>query len=202
MIQTACYGCGLRINGVDDSLEVATAEDWGAGDAAGYGGDSTVGMPVYCDANGQLRTLPAHTSDTFEAGDSQGATAISNGAVVAGADVDLVVNNPSSLRAGSVFGTAGVILQMDWANGDPSFAPDLTMTRNAVPFLQLTGLFAIAGDNALASSFWWTQEGSFVDALAAGGSVTYHVGCSVDATDGTSGNFISRVSVRGLIATQ
>lgn len=196
-----CYGCGLRINGVDGSLEAATSEEWESGALAGFGSDSTSGAPVYCDANGQLRTVPEHTSDTFDAGASQGSTAIADGANVNGATTTIVVNNPSSIRAASIMGTVGVIEQMDWANGDPSFAPNLELTRNAVPFVQLTGLFTIAGDNATASSFWWTQEGSFVDAIAAGVTVTYVGSCSVDAGPGTAGNFVSRVAVRGLVVT-
>lgn len=196
-----CYGCGLRVSGVDDSLEVATAEDWGGGLLAGYGGDDTAGAPVYCDSNGQLRTVPEHTSDIFDSGASQGSTVIGDGQDVNGATTSVTVNNPSSLRAANVMGTCGVIEQLNWANGDPSFAPNLEMTRNAVPFFQITGLFTFAGDNAIPSSFYWTQEGSFVDSLAASGSVTYVGSCSVDAGGGTSGSFISRVAVRGLVVT-
>lgn len=197
-----CYGCGLRINGVDDSLEVATAEEWGAGALAGFGSDDTSGAPVYCDSNGQLRTVPEHTSDTFEAAGSQGSQAISSGGAVTGANTTVTVNNPSALRAANVIGSASVIEQLDFANGDPSFAPELAVSRNAVPLYAVTGLFTIPGDNALPSSFWWTYDASIVDSIAAGASVTYVAECSVDATLGTSGSIASAVSIRGLVVTQ
>lgn len=198
----ACYGCGLRINGVDDSLEVATAEEFGSGVLAGFGSDSTVGSPVYCDANGQLRTAPEHTSDTFEASGSQGSTAIADGAAVSGATTSIVVNNPSTLRASSIFGSCGVIEQLDWNNGNTTFNPSLTMTRNGLGFFLLSGTVRIEGDSALPSQTWWQTEGSFVDSLAAGGSVTYAVSCAIDAAALTSGNFVSGVSARGLVVTQ
>lgn len=197
-----CYGCGLRINGVDDSLEVATSEEWGAGALAGYGSDDTAGAPVYCDSNGQLRTVPEHTSTTFQGGGSQGSTAVGDGQDEDGATVQVVVNNPSSLRAANIFATASVIEQMDWANGDPSFAPQLNVLRNSVPLYSITGLFTIPGDPGTASSFWWTYSADLVDSIAAGASVIYDAGCSVDATAGTSGSFSSGVSIRGIAVTQ
>ncbi len=197
-----CYGCGLRINGVDDSLEVATSEEWGAGALAGYGGDDTSGAPVYCDTNGQLRTVPEHTSTTFQAAGSQGTTAVGDGQDEDGASVQVVVNNPSSLRAANIMAAISVIEQMDWDNGDASFAPQLNVLRNSVPLYSITGLFTIPGDPAFAMAFWWTYDASLVDSIAAGVSVIYDAGCSVDATGGTSGDFASAVSIRGLVVTQ
>lgn len=199
---STCYGCGLRINGVDDSLEVATSEEWGAGDLAGYGGDDTSGAPVYCDSNGQLRTVPEHTSTTFTAAGSQGSTAVGDGQNEDGASTQVVVNNPSAVRAASIVGSVSVIEQLDWANGDPSFAPQLNVLRNSVPLYSITGLFTIPGDPLIASSFWWTYSADLVDSVAAGASVIYDAGCSVDATAGTSGSFASAVSIRGLVVTQ
>lgn len=198
---STCYGCGLRINGVDDSLEVATSEEWGAGALAGYGGDDTAGAPVYCDSNGQLRTVPEHTSTTFQASGSQGNTSIGSGQQEDGAACQVVVNNPSSLRAANIFGAVSVIEQLDWTNGDPSFAPRLNVLRNSVSLYSITGLFAISGDPVVASSFWWTYAADLVDSIAAGVSVIYDAGCSVDATLGTAGAFATAVSIRGLVVT-
>lgn len=198
----ACYGCGLRINGVDDSLEVATAEEFGAGDLAGFGSDSTVGSPVYCDANGQLRVAPGHTSDTFVSSGGQGSTALPDGGAATGATTTMVINNPSSLRAASVFGSASVIEQLGFPMGNVTFSPALDVTRNGVPIYAITGLFTFQGNPIYASSYWWTYDASFTDAIAAGGSVTYVATCSADVASGTSGDFSSAVGIRGLVVTQ
>lgn len=196
-----CIGCGLRINGVDGSEEVATAEDWGTGALAGYGSDDTAGAPVYCDSNGQLRTVPEHTSDTFEGGTSLGSTTITDGAAVTGATTTVVVNNPSVNRAANILGLAGAIEQLDWATANATWAVGLGMTRNGVPFVALSGSYRIEGDPAFPGSFYWSPEASFVDSIGAAVTVTYVATCTVDAASGTSGSFISRASVRGLVVT-
>lgn len=198
---STCYGCGLRINGVDGSLEVATAEEWGAGALADFGGDDTAGAPVYCDSNGQLRTVPEHTSDTFDGATSLGSTSIPDGAAVTGATTSVTVNNPSAVRAANLMGVAGVIEQLEWDGANSTWNVSLDMTRNGVPFVALSGQYRPEGSPDFPGSFYWSPEASFVDSLAAGASVGYVSTCSVDAASGTAGSFTSRVSIRGLVVT-
>jgi hypothetical protein len=199
---STCYGCGLRITGVDGSLEAATAEEWGSGALAGFGGDDTSGAPVYCDSNGQLRTVPEHTSDTFDGAASQASTSIADGAAVTGATTTVTVNNPSALRAANLIGVAGVIEQLEWDGANSTWVSSVDMTRNGVPFVALSGQYRPEGDPDFPGSFYWSPEASFVDSLAAGASVTYVSTCAVDAASGTAGAFTSRVSIRGLVVTQ
>lgn len=59
-------GCGLSGEGTDTSpLVVATSGQWGES-ALPYACPDTAGQPVYCDSNGQLRTVPARFQDALQ----------------------------------------------------------------------------------------------------------------------------------------
>jgi hypothetical protein len=64
------FGCGLRMD--DDELAAATsATDYGdltTVGGSGFDGDSFDGAAVYCDDDGELRTVPDHTARTGGAG--------------------------------------------------------------------------------------------------------------------------------------
>lgn len=145
--------------------------------------------------------MPEHTSATFEAGGSLGATALTDGPTYAGATTSVVVNNPSSVRGVSIAGTFGLLAHVSIGTGHYSLLPDLAVTRNAVPFSEVQALRTIPGDPGLAAEegiFW---DASLVDSIAAGASVTYAVSCSMTLS-GSTGSFTSSVSCRGIVVTQ
>lgn len=47
---------------VSTPLAVKTSGTWGSGSLAGLGSDSTIGLPIYIDSAGQVRTSPVNTS--------------------------------------------------------------------------------------------------------------------------------------------
>lgn len=194
-----CAGCGLRMNGVTSDLEVATSEDFGSGDLAGFGGDDTVGASVYCDGAGQLRTAPAHTSSTGEASGS-GSNTVGDGATVAGGVATLVLNNPSSVRAASVMAAWSVDERVDWANADAQWSFTMVATRNGLSYFTLPAFQA--PNNAGPMAQVWQTSVNTVDTIAAGGTVTYELAGGVQASGGTSGAFTSAVAIRALAVTQ
>lgn len=46
------------IGSVGDPVKIETSGTWGLGVLAGYGGDSTIGAPIYVDSNGDIRSQP------------------------------------------------------------------------------------------------------------------------------------------------
>ena len=46
------------IGSVPDPLKIEFSGVWGAGSLAGLGGDSTIGLPIYLDSNGDIRARP------------------------------------------------------------------------------------------------------------------------------------------------
>lgn len=195
----ACIGAGLRENGVTGDLELASAEEWGSGDLAGYGGDDTVGMPIYTDSSGQVRTAPASTSSTGEASGS-GSNTVGDGATVAGATATLVLNNPSSVRAASIMAAWSVDNRVDWADADSQWSYTMVATKNAGAYFTLPAFQA--PNNAGPMAQVWQTSVNTVDTLAAGGSVTYVLQTGVQASGGTSGAFTSTAAIRALVVTQ
>ncbi len=195
----ACTGCGLRENGVTGDLEVATSEEFGSGDQAGFGGDDTVGASVYCDGNGQLRTVPEHTSSTGEASGSAGSTGMGTSTTTYGAQATLVLNNPSSVRAASVFVSWSAALGITFANAIAQWTNLFVATRN------LAGYFTLNGGqdpgNSAAGSLVYNFGDNTVDSIAAGGSVTYHLDVGMATGSATTGSFTSSASIRAIAVT-
>lgn len=181
-------------------LEVATSEEWGSGALASFGADDTVGAPVYCDSNLQLRTVPEHTSSIGEAETTQGSTAVGAAATVNGPTATLVLNNPSAVRAASVMVAWSVAQRDDWADADSHWTDLFTALRNSLAYFTLPA--AQAPNNAGPMAFTGVPSVSTVDTIAAGGSVTYDLQSGVASGGDTSGVFTSTVAIRALVVTQ
>lgn len=93
-------GCGITGAGDETApLTAATSGQWGAGPLA-LPCDQGNGQPVYCDAAGQLRTVPARYSRGFASneGESLGGPPDPTGTVRLLFDIQLDVTNPSTCR--------------------------------------------------------------------------------------------------------
>lgn len=189
----------MRENGVTGDLEVATSEEFGSGQLAGYGVDDSVGAPVYCDGAGQVRTVPEHTSSTAEVEETQGSTAVGVTSTVNGPTATLVVNNPSSVRACNVLVSWSVAQRDDWADADSSWTDLLTATRNGI------GLFTLpafqAPNNAGPMAYTRTDSVQTLDSLPGAGTVTYLLQSGVTSGGDTTGVFTSSVAIRALVVT-
>lgn len=195
-----CTGCGLRENGITGDLEVASSEDWGSGALASFGGDDTVGAPVYCDSAGQLRTVPEHTSSTGEASASIGSTPVGSGGTVYAADANLVFNNPSAVRAASLFVGWSVALGVTVTGAGNSWTNLVVATKNLGALFTLNGTQNPA--NPGAASYVFNIVDHTVDTLAAGGTVTYDLDVGVTTAGGTTADFTSSAAIRVLAVTQ
>lgn len=197
----ACIGCGLRENGVTSDLEVATSEEWGSGALAGFGGDDSVGADIYCDVGGQLRTVPEHTSSTGEGSAATGSTPVADGVTTYGAAATLVFNNPSSVRAVSVLVAWSIALGVTLANAAAQWTNLFVATRNSLSLFTLNG--SQNPQNAAGPAAYVYNIGeNTMDAIAAGGSVTYDLNVGVTMAAGTSGSFTASASIRALAVTQ
>lgn len=94
-----CLGCGLREDYLGQ-IEVATSSDWDTLVAdEDWAGDSLSGAPIYCDQNGQLRTVPEHrsTSNALNVGSNVG-LAFSGSTEAVTNPVISYISNPSAVR--------------------------------------------------------------------------------------------------------
>lgn len=181
-------------------LEVASSEEWGSGVLAGYGSDDTVGEPVYCDSNSQLRTAPAHTSSIGEDQASGGGGTVSDGATVNGATSTLVMNNPSAVRSASVMVEFSAAERVDWDAADSHWSFLFTVLRNSLAYFTLPAFQA--PNNAGPMAMTWLPCVCKVDTIAAGGTVTYELQDGVTASGGTAGAFSASTAIRALAVTQ
>lgn len=201
VVNTACVGCGLRLNGVTGDLEVASAEEFGSGALSGFGGDDTVGAPTYCDGNGQIRTVPEHTSSIGEDTGSAGSTGVASATTTYAAQATLVLNNPSAIRAASVLVCWAAARGVTVGVVDAQWTDLFVATRNALALFTLNNTQSPrnAAQPAVFGSNPATQT---VDTIAAGGSVTYVLDIGVTTAGGTTLDFTSSASIRALAVTQ
>lgn len=95
---SVCVGAGLTEDG--DNVVVATSGAWGSGVLSTFGGDDSVGAPIYCDADGKLRTVPDHGAAVANVSSSAGLGAAFDGTFTAtGPTITATLRNPSAVRA-------------------------------------------------------------------------------------------------------
>lgn len=171
-------GCGVQGDGSEAApLAVATSGQWGTGPLA-FPCDETNGQPVYCDAAGQVRTVPARFSRGWSAseGRSEGGPPDPTGTQRLIFDVTLEITNPSSCRdmlATTRLNVNGLVMTMtggnEWAFGwginysndgstPPQPGPSQVLLSRRVPT-----------DQASADSVKWPV----IDSPVGGGSFGY-----------------------------
>lgn len=169
-------------------LSVRTSGTWGSGSLNSFGADSTKGAPIYVDSNGDIRTVPTHTSNTAATSGSWGSTLVptqtANTQTVSANLASLVVNSMSLTRS------ASIIMQ-----GYLTFTTNTAVAGTGVEFqasteLLVNGSFSGVGGshhvNVTPATPFLTGDGNVRTAtIPAGSSVTFAVRARVTWRSGT-----------------
>lgn len=187
----SCVGCGLF--DPDDGVNPVRVNTSGTFGGAGlnFGGDDTVGAPIYCDETGRLRGPPEHDSSTETASSTVADGSGFNNSIVDGGTETITLTNPSALRSCSYLVVYFVKMSVLVTTTGFAFRVQVNVDGGGLATRQAEYWGVPAGESYSVEQILFD---SISGSLAAGGAVDIDIVPGIDGTVGAgAGTLVTQV---------